>query len=60
MSLGREALNWDERTWAAIDHAVHEENVRAGVAAKVIPLRGPAAGGGHRSGRGDRPGDDDG
>ena len=41
MSLGREALNWDERTWAAIDHAVHEENVRAGVAAKVIPLRGP-------------------
>jgi uncharacterized linocin/CFP29 family protein len=41
VSLGREALNWDERTWAAIDHAVHEENVRAGVAAKVIPLRGP-------------------
>ena len=41
MSLGREALNWDEQTWAAIDNAVHEENVRAGVAAKVIPLRGP-------------------
>ena len=41
MSLGREALNWDERTWATIDHAVHDENVRAGVAAKVIPLRGP-------------------
>jgi uncharacterized linocin/CFP29 family protein len=41
VSLGREALNWDEQTWAAIDFAVHEENVRAGVAAKVIPLRGP-------------------
>ena len=41
MSLGREALNWDEQIWAAIDLAVHEENVRAGVAAKVIPLSGP-------------------
>ena len=41
MSLGREALNWDEQIWAAIDLAVHEENVRAGVAAKVIPLTGP-------------------
>src|SRR5204863_7711476 len=41
VSLGREALNWDARTWAAIDNAVHEENVRAGVAAKVIPLSGP-------------------
>jgi uncharacterized linocin/CFP29 family protein len=41
MTLGREALNWSEQTWAAIDHAVHEENVRAGVTAKVIPLRGP-------------------
>ena len=41
MSLGREALNWGDETWAAIDFAVHEENVRAGVAAKVIPLRGP-------------------
>jgi uncharacterized linocin/CFP29 family protein len=41
MSLGREALEWAEPTWAAIDQGVHEENVRAGVAAKVIPLRGP-------------------
>jgi uncharacterized linocin/CFP29 family protein len=41
VSLGREALNWGDETWAAIDFAVHEENVRAGVAAKVIPLRGP-------------------
>lgn len=41
MSLGRDALNWDPQTWAAIDNAVHEENVRAGVSAKVIPLRGP-------------------
>ena len=41
MSLGREALNWDDQTWAEIDHAVHDENVRAGVAAQVIPLRGP-------------------
>jgi uncharacterized linocin/CFP29 family protein len=41
VSLGREALKWDEPTWAAIDFGVHEENVRAGVAAKVIPLRGP-------------------
>lgn len=41
MSLGREALNWAAPTWAAIDQAVHEENVRTGVAAKVIPLYGP-------------------
>ena len=41
MSLGREALSWSQQTWAEIDRAVHEENVRAGVAAKVIPLRGP-------------------
>ena len=41
MSLGREALSWGDETWAAIDFAVHEENVRAGVAAKVLPLRGP-------------------
>ena len=41
MSLGREMLNWDDPTWAEIDTGVHEENVRAGVPAQVIPLRGP-------------------
>jgi uncharacterized linocin/CFP29 family protein len=41
MSLGRETLDWDDATWAEIDNGVHEENVRAGVAARVIPLRGP-------------------
>lgn len=41
MSLGREALNWTTETWTAIDRAMHEENLRAGVTAKVIPLLGP-------------------
>jgi uncharacterized linocin/CFP29 family protein len=41
VSLGRDGLNWSAETWNAIDLAVHEENVRAGVVAKVIPLRGP-------------------
>ena len=41
MSLGREALNWSAETWTAIDRAMHEENLRAGVTAKVIPLLGP-------------------
>jgi uncharacterized linocin/CFP29 family protein len=41
VSLGREALNWSAETWSAIDRAIHEENLRAGVTAKVIPLLGP-------------------
>jgi uncharacterized linocin/CFP29 family protein len=41
VSLGREALNWSAETWTAIDQAMHEENLRAGVTAKVIPLLGP-------------------
>jgi uncharacterized linocin/CFP29 family protein len=41
LSLGREALNWSAETWTAIDRAMHEENLRAGVTAKVIPLLGP-------------------
>jgi uncharacterized linocin/CFP29 family protein len=41
VSLGREALNWSGEVWSAIDLAVHEESVRAGVAAKLVPLRGP-------------------
>jgi uncharacterized linocin/CFP29 family protein len=41
MSLGREMLTWDDQTWSEIDKGVHEENVRAGVLAQVIPLRGP-------------------
>jgi uncharacterized linocin/CFP29 family protein len=41
VSLGREALNWSAETWTAIDRAMHEENLRAGVTAKVIPLLGP-------------------
>jgi uncharacterized linocin/CFP29 family protein len=41
VSLGREALNWTTETWTAIDRAIHEENLRAGVTAKVIPLLGP-------------------
>ena len=41
MTLGREALNWSAETWTAIDRGMHEENLRAGVTAKVIPLLGP-------------------
>jgi uncharacterized linocin/CFP29 family protein len=41
VTLGREALKWSAETWSAIDRAMHEENLRAGVTAKVIPLLGP-------------------
>ena len=41
LTLGREALNWTAETWTAIDRAMHEENLRAGVTARVIPLLGP-------------------
>ena len=42
MDLGRDRLAWSEDLWKSIDDAVHDEVQRTSVAAKFIPLHGPA------------------
>ena len=42
MNLGRDRLTWSEDVWKGIDDAVHDEVQRTSVAAKFIPLHGPA------------------
>jgi uncharacterized linocin/CFP29 family protein len=41
MANGRERLGWSEPVWQHVDQAVHDEAVRAEIASKFIPLRGP-------------------
>ena len=41
MANGRDNLAWSEPVWQQIDQAVHEEAMRAEIASKFIPLRGP-------------------
>lgn len=41
MNTGRDKLDWTDAIWQRIDQAVHEEAVRAEVASKFLPARGP-------------------
>jgi uncharacterized linocin/CFP29 family protein len=41
MNFGRDAVPWGPELWGRLDQAVHAEVDRAGVAGKVLPLRGP-------------------
>ncbi len=41
MNHGRGKLDWVEPLWHRIDEAVHEEAVRAEIASKFLPIRGP-------------------
>ena len=43
MANGRDKLEWSEPVWQQIDQAVHDEAMRAEIASKFIPLRGPFA-----------------